>query len=244
MNKRVFITGGAQGIGRAVVQAFCAEGSRVAFCDLNQEAGEALAAETGAIFFPMDVKDTEALTRCMEQLFALWGDVNVIVNNVGISGFKPITEASVEDFEEVLATNLRPAFVTARLVARHRKGMQAPNSYGRIVNICSTRYQMSEPGSEGYAASKGGLRSLTHALAISLSPYHITVNSISPGWVMNNLYGTLRAEDHEQHPSGRVGRPEDIARAVLFLCKEENDFINGENLTIDGGMTKKMIYLE
>ena len=101
---------------------------------------------------------------------------------------------------------------------------------------------MSESGTEAYAASKGGIYSLTHALAISLAPYHITVNAISPGWIQNQDYASLRLEDHAQHPSGRVGKPEDIARMALFLSQTANDFINGENLTIDGGMTKKMIY--
>ena len=103
---------------------------------------------------------------------------------------------------------------------------------------------MSEPGSEGYAASKGGIYSLTHALALSLAKQHITVNSISPGWIQTQEYELLRPEDHTQHPFDRVGKPEDIARMCLFLCQEENDFINGENITIDGGMTKKMIYIE
>ena len=97
---------------------------------------------------------------------------------------------------------------------------------------------------EGYAASKGGIYSLTHALAVSLSEWNIIVNSIAPGWIETNDYESLRLEDHAQHPSKRVGKPEDIARACLFLCQEENDFINGENITIDGGMTKKMIYIE
>jgi NAD(P)-dependent dehydrogenase (short-subunit alcohol dehydrogenase family) len=102
---------------------------------------------------------------------------------------------------------------------------------------------MSEPHSEGYAASKGGIYSLTHALALSLSKYGITVNSIAPGWIENNNYETLTDADHEQHPSQRVGKPEDIARTCLFLCQHENNFINAENIVIDGGMTKKMIYI-
>ena len=102
---------------------------------------------------------------------------------------------------------------------------------------------MSEPGSEGYAASKGGIYSLTHALALSLSEWNITVNSIAPGWIQTHDYNQLQPEDHSQHPSRRVGKPEDIARMCLFLCEENNDFINGENFTIDGGMTKKMIYI-
>ena len=103
---------------------------------------------------------------------------------------------------------------------------------------------LSEPRSEGYAASKGGIYSLTHALALSLSEWNITVNSIAPGWIQTHDYAQLQPEDHSQHPSRRVGKPEDIARMCLFLCEENNDFINGENITIDGGMTKKMIYIE
>ena len=102
---------------------------------------------------------------------------------------------------------------------------------------------MSEAGTEAYSASKGGIFSLTHALAVSLSKYHITVNSISPGWIENYHYDTLTEADHRQHPSLRVGKPDDIARMCLFLCNEKNDFINGENITIDGGMTRKMIYV-
>ena len=190
--KRVLVTGGAAGIGKAIVQAFCDAGCQVAFCDINEIAGQQTAQETGAVFYKVDVSDKEALEDCMQQLFAEWGDLDVLINNVGISEFAPITKTSVEEF----------------------------------------------------AASKGGLYSLTHALALSLSPWHITVNSIAPGWIQTHDYATLRKEDHTQHPSGRVGKPEDIARMCLFLCREENDFINGENITIDGGMTKKMIYIE
>ena len=182
--KRVFITGGAEGIGKAIVEAFCLSGDQVAFCDINETAGQETAKATGSIF------------------------------------------------------------ITSRLLAIHRKEQSSPNPYGRIINICSTRYLMSEPGSEGYAASKGGIYSLTHALALSLSEWNITVNSIAPGWIQTHDYDQLQPVDHSQHPSRRVGKPEDIARMCLFLCEENNDFINGENITIDGGMTKKMIYLE
>ncbi len=242
--KRVLVTGGAAGIGKAIVQAFCDAGCQVAFCDINEIAGQQTAQETGAVCYKVDVSDKEALEDCMRQLFTQWGDLDVLINNVGISEFAPITETSVEEFDKILSVNLRPAFITSRQLALHRQSQKLLNPYGRIVNICSTRYVMSESGSEGYAASKGGLYSLTHALALSLSPWHITVNSIAPGWIQTHDYATLREEDHTQHPSGRVGKPEDIARMCLFLCREENDFINGENITIDGGMTKKMIYIE
>ena len=242
--RRVFITGGAEGIGKAMVEAFCLSGNQVAFCDINEIAGQETAKATGSIFHKVDVSDKDALESCMQRILSDWKDIDIIVNNVGISQFSSITETSVEDFDKILSINLRPVFITSRLLAIHRKEQSSPNPYGRIINICSTRYLMSEPGSEGYAASKGGIYSLTHALALSLSEWNITVNSIAPGWIQTHDYDQLRPEDHSQHPSRRVGKPEDIARMCLFLCEENNDFINGENITIDGGMTKKMIYPE
>ena len=243
-SKRVFITGGAEGIGKAIVEAFCLSGDQVAFCDINETAGQETAKATGSIFHKVDVSDKDALESCIQRILSEWNDIDIIVNNVGISQFSSITETSVEDFDKILSINLRPVFSTSRLLAIHRKEQSSPNPYGRIINICSTRYLMSEPGSEGYAASKGGIYSLTHALALSLSEWNITVNSIAPGWIQTHDYDQLQPEDHSQHPSRRVGKPEDIARMCLFLCEENNDFINGENITIDGGMTKKMIYLE
>ena len=243
-SKRVFITGGAEGIGKAIVEAFCLSGDQVAFCDINETAGQETAKATGSIFHKVDVSDKDALESCMQRILSEWNDIDIIINNVGISQFSSITETSVEDFDKILSINLRPVFITSRLLAIHRKEQSSPNPYGRIINICSTRYLMSESGSEGYAASKGGIYSLTHALALSLSEWNITVNSIAPGWIQTHDYDQLRPEDHSQHPSRRVGKPEDIARMCLFLCEENNDFINGENITIDGGMTKKMIYLE
>lgn len=244
-SKRVFVTGGASGIGKAIVKAFRQEGCPVAFCDKNETMGLQTAKETGAAFYPVDVQNKEALESCMLKIFKKWGDIDILINNAGVSQFSSLTETSVEDFDQILSNNLRPVFITSRFLAIHRKAQTLlPQQYGRIINICSTRYLMSEPGSEAYAASKGGVYSLTHALALSLADQHITVNSISPGWIQTQKYESLRPEDHMQHPSGRVGKPEDIARMCLFLCQEENDFINGENITIDGGMTKKMIYSE
>lgn len=242
--KKVFVTGGAEGIGKAIVETFCQAGYQVAFCDINEEAGKQTSQSTGAIFHQVDVSNKNALESCMQGILNEWEGIDVIINNVGISKFSPITETSVEDFDTILSINLRPVFITSRLLAIYRKAHPSDHPYGRIINICSTRYLMSEPGSEGYAASKGGIHSLTHALALSLSEWNITVNSIAPGWIQNHDYDQLRPEDHSQHPSRRVGKPEDIARMCIFLCQEENDFINGENITIDGGMTKKMIYIK
>lgn len=242
--RRVFITGAAHGIGRAIVEAFAKEGDRVAFCDINVARGNEVAAATGARFYALDVCDRLALEDAVQSLLDEWGDLDIIVNNVGISEFESITKTTVEHFERVIDINLRSAFITSRLLSIHRERMGAANDYGRIINLCSTRHQQSEPHSEAYAASKGGIWSLTHALAVSLAPYHITVNCIAPGWISVNEGEALRPEDHAFHPSGRVGRAEDIARACLFLCDVKSDFINGECLTIDGGVTKRMIYPE
>lgn len=242
--RHVFVTGGAHGIGKGIVTAFCEAGDAVAFCDIDEKLGKETAALTGAGFFKVDVTDQKALEACMEELVKTWGDIDVIVNNVGIGIFKPITEVTVEEFDKVIATNLRSAFITSRFMARLREGQTECNPYGRIVNLCSSRYLMSESGTEGYSASKGGIYSLTHALCISLAPYHITVNAVAPGWIHVNEEEVLRPIDHEFHPSGRVGMPDDIARIVVFLCEDRNDFINGQTITMDGGVTRKMIYPE
>lgn len=240
--RRVFVTGAGHGIGRAIVEAFAQAGDSVAFCDIDTERGEEVAKATGARFYALDVCDKEALEGVVQGLLDEWGDLDIIVNNVGIGGFEPITEGSVENFERVININLRSAFITSRLLAMHREKMGNTNSYGRIINLCSTRYLQSEAGTEAYAASKGGIWSLTHALAISLAPYHITVNCIAPGWISVNEDEVLRPEDHEFHPSGRVGHAEDIANCCIFLCDTKSDFINGQCITIDGGVTKRMIY--
>mgnify|MGYP003444865588 FL=1 len=242
--KRVFVTGGAHGIGRAIVEAFCQTSDRVAFCDIDKLKGEELAHTTGAKFFHFDVCDKRALESCMQMLFKDWGDLDVVVNNVGIGGFESITKTTVEHFEKILKTNLNSAFITSRQLALHRESSDVKNKYGRIVNLCSTRYLQSEAGTEAYAASKGGIWSMTHALAVSLAPFHITVNCIAPGWISVDENEVLRPEDHLFHLSGRVGKAEDIARTCLFLCDENNDFINGQCITVDGGVTKKMIYPE
>jgi len=242
--RRVVVTGGAAGIGRAIVQAFAGAGCRTAFFDIDREAGTATARATGSRFIPLDVADAGALRQALEALMHEWGDLDVIVNNAGVSAFSALEQTSVEEFDRILSVNLRPAFVAAQTLARHRRALAVTNPYGRIINIASTRALQSEAGTEAYSASKGGLVALTHALMMSLAPYRITVNCISPGWIVTGDEASLRPSDHEQHPSGRVGRPDDIARACLMLALPENDFINGQNLVIDGGMTRRMFYVE
>ncbi len=243
--KTCFVTGGAQGIGKAIVTAFYHAGANVAFCDIDMKGGEELATSLpGTYFYLVDVKDENALLSAMDKVYNKWGEIDIIVNNVGVSIFSPLVDTRIEDFDSILAINLRPVFITSREMAIRRNTPEGKKRYGRIINMSSTRYLQSEPGTEGYSASKGGVTSLTHSLAISLSDYNITVNAISPGWIDTGHYGELRPEDHSQHPSGRVGKVEDIANACLFLASTENDFINGQNIVIDGGMTKKMIYIE
>jgi Dehydrogenases with different specificities (related to short-chain alcohol dehydrogenases) len=246
-NKITFITGGANGIGKAIVTSFCKAGADVIFCDIDEDAGNTLANELKEYkcsFINLDVSDTDLLSNTINSILDKKGNIDIIINNVGVSWFSSILDTSIDKFDKILNINLRPVFITAKLLATHHSKNPRLNSYGRIINMASTRYLMSEPNTEGYATSKGGIVSLTHSLAISLSKYKITVNCISPGWIDTGHYGDLRPIDHEQHPSGRVGVPEDIARTCLFLCDPDNDFINGQNIVVDGGMTKKMIYEE
>lgn len=240
---RIFVTGGASGIGRAIVGEFRAHDCKVAFVDIDRKGGAETAQQSGALFIPCDVADSQALEKALQTVSNRWGDIDVVVNNAGIGAFKPLSSLTLSDFDRVLDINLRPIIVTSHFILESRLKATDSNSYGgRIINICSTRHSMSEAGTEAYTASKGAIASLTHALMMSLSPVGVTVNAVSPGWIENGDYDALRDIDHSQHPSGRVGRPDDIARYCAFLADPRNDFINGTNLAIDGGMTRKMIY--
>ncbi len=238
--RNVFVTGGANGIGSAIVRNMRMAGNNVAFCDIDAEAGQALASTTGTLFVRANVCEPTELLSALNSVAEHWGNIDIIVNNVGISKFAPLTETTIEAFDEVINTNVRPIFITSQYMARQRKNQ--PISYGRIINISSTRYRQSEVGTEAYSASKGAVASLTHALAMSMAQYGVTVNCISPGWIETGNYDALQPSDHAQHPSGRVGKPDDVARIVRFLCDENNNFINGENIVCDGGISRKMIY--
>ena len=244
-DKIIYITGGANGIGKTIVTLFCKYGADVTFCDIDVDESKKLCNELSSYkcsFHVVDISYTEVLEQSINKVIEEKGNIDVIINNAGISYFNSILDTTVEEFDKVLDINMRPVFITARILANLREANPNLNTYGRIINISSTRFLMSEPNSEAYAASKGAIVSLTHALAVTLSKYKITVNSISPGWIETGNYDMLSPLDHSQHPSGRVGKPDDIARTCLFLCQPDNDFINGQNIVIDGGMTKKMIY--
>ncbi|MDQ0483357.1 SDR family NAD(P)-dependent oxidoreductase [Guptibacillus hwajinpoensis] len=241
MKEVVIVTGAGHGIGRGVAIAYSEKGSQVILADVN-EAGcketARLMKDEASDIIVTDVSNPDQIQQLMNQTEEKYGRLDVLVNNAGLTAFKQMDELSVEEWDHVINTNLRSVFLGSRAAAT----LMRKSGGGSIINIASTRASMSEPNSEAYAATKGGIVALSHALAISLSKDQITVNSISPGWIEVEDYASLRDIDHDQHPSGRVGKPSDIGRACLFLSNTENDFVTGENLVIDGGMTRKMIY--
>lgn len=248
-DKVAVITGGAQGIGRCLAERFLREGCRVLVADIDEEAGERTERELGGWgeirFIHVDISNEEEIRSLVEAGAGTFGGLDILVNNAAVMVRKPIEELSLAEWERALRVNLTGAFLCAKHLAPElrRRG-------GVILNIASTRAQMSEPDTESYAASKGGLVALTHALALSLGP-EVRVNCISPGWVdVSGWHKEGRAgqevlseQDHRQHPAGRVGVPEDIASLAVFLAGPESGFITGANFVVDGGMTRKMIYV-
>lgn len=240
--KAVIITGAGNGIGKGIARGFAANGADVVIADIDKVGGglleeELLGLNVNAMFIQTNVKDEISVQNLLSEAYSRFGKVDVLVNNAGISKFHDFFDMTVDVWDEIIDTNLRSVFLCSQAAGRIMK-----KTGGAIINIASTRAYMSESDTEAYSASKGGIVSLTHALARTLGPYQITVNCISPGWIETGDYETLSAADHSQHISGRVGKPDDIARACLFLADPRNNFITGENIIIDGGMTKKMIY--
>ncbi len=235
-NKVVVITGGARGIGAALAQAYADKAANVIVLDCltPQHKDERITYFQVDLAKPVDVE--AAFAKIVEQFKC----IHILINNAAMANFnKDIFEISVEEFKEVIDVNLVGAFSCSRAFIHANTGQ----AYGRIINIASTRYDQNEAGWEAYGASKGGLVSLTNTMAISLSETPITVNAISPGWIQTTHYDELTELDHRQHPSGRVGMCEDIVKAAMYLTDPENTFVNGHNLIVDGGMTKKMIYV-
>lgn len=245
-NKVIIVTGAANGIGRGIASAYAEKGAKVLLADVEETAGlqtESALKQTGAdvVFVKTDVRSESDIINLMETAKKTFGRIDVLINNAGKGLFKSVYEVTVEEWDDIIQTNLRSVFLCSREGAKY---MRDNEEGGAIVNIASTRAMMSEPNSEGYAATKGGIVAITHALAASLGEDRITVNAISPGWIHTGDYSQLTNIDHEQHLSKRVGKPDDIARACLYLTAKENDFVTGVNLVVDGGMTKKMIYEE
>lgn len=248
----MLVTGGAQGIGKGIAFHLLKEGHKVVIVDVDEEAGRETADSFEAIgevhFVKADTGDDASVREAVRQAITHFGHLDGLVNNAGIAdpGNTPIEDLSIEAWERVIRTNLTGYYLCTRYCVPHLR-----ERGGAIVHIASTRALQSEPHTEAYAASKGGIVALTHALAVSLGPA-IRVNCISPGWIVvsdwkkaaDRKEPDLRPIDHEQHPAGRAGIPEDIASVAAFLLSSRAGFITGQNFVVDGGMTRKMIYAD
>ncbi len=221
-NKVVVITGGVQGIGRCIAEMFEEAGAHV--CVIDKQSGN---------HYVGDIADKSVLESFAREVIGKYGRVDVIVNNA-LPLMKGIDECTYEEFQYAMNVGVTAPFYLVKLFSKHLgKGAS-------IINISSSRDRMSQSQTESYTAAKGGIAALTHALAISLAG-RARVNSISPGWI-DTAYSEYEGPDALQQPAGRVGNPKDIAHMVLFLCSEKAGFITGENICIDGGMTRQMIY--
>ncbi len=230
MDKVALVTGGAQGIGLACARRLRRDGWRVVVADRAAPPPDLAARHVAA-----DVGDEAQVAALVNGIAEREGRLDALVSNAGFNIRKPLRDLTLAEWNGLLATNLTAAFLLVRAAEALLRA-----SRGAVVTIASTRARQSEPDTEAYAATKGGLVALTHALAMSLGP-DVRVNCVSPGWI--DVKGeALRPEDHAQHPVGRVGVPEDIASLVAWLVGPESGFVTGAEFVVDGGMTRKMIY--
>ena len=221
-DKVVVVTGGANGIGKCIAEEFCKQGAVVEVID-----------KTPGEHYVGDISDKNVLEDFADRVINKHGRVDILINNA-LPVMKGIDACSYEEFQYALAVGVTAPFYLAKLFAPYfAEGAS-------IINISSSRDRMSQPQTESYTAAKGGISALTHALAVSLSG-KVRVNSISPGWI-DTSYKVYEGPDAIQQPAGRVGNPMDIANTVLFLCSGKAGFITGENICVDGGMTKLMVY--
>lgn len=249
--KVAIVTGGASGIGRAIALRFAREGSNVVVADLNTHAADAVVNEIGqtngdAIRIHADVSDAADMRRVADACAERWDGLHIVVNCAGVDAIAALSELSVEDFDRTIAVDLRSAFLSAKLSA----GAITRSGGGSILNIASVMAWYASPGSSAYTAAKAGMIGLTRALALELGAFGIRVNAIAPGYIDTPIWqATMAQEAHPEvhaerirrmHPLGRRGLPEDVAAAAVFLCSQDADFITGQTLVVDGGVTTQL----
>lgn len=247
--KIAVVTGGGQGIGKCISKTLLENGIKVVVADIDEEAGNETEDEYKKIgeikFVKTDVADESSVKNLIQNTLSIFGKPHILINNAAIFLSKPIEELTLKEWEMVISVNLTGAFLCAKYTTLYLK-----ENKGSIINISSTRALMSEANTESYSASKGGILALTHSLAISLAP-KVRVNCISPGWIEVGEWKKASRKyipkhtkmDKMQHPAGRVGDPCDISNLVLYLISDKASFITGANFVVDGGMTRKMIYV-
>ena len=227
-NKIAVITGGANGIGRCIAEEFAKAGAKIAVIDKTDTSIPC------DLFFCGDIAEEKNLIEFTDKIKDKFGGVDYLINNACLSKGGILSDYNFEDFLYVQKVGVAAPYMLTKLLLPYF------NPGASIVNISSTRAYMSQSDTESYTAAKGGITALTHALAVSLAG-RVRVNCISPGWI-DTTNGSFPKEDKVQHPAGRIGKPDDIAKTVLFLCSDASGFITGENITVDGGITNLMIY--